>query len=148
MIRSPAGSSLFARRRRARPGERGFTLIEAVVAFAIAALVIGTLLSAFGGIVGGSRAARATETALALAEAKLAEIGHNASLQRGESSGRFAERYAWRARIEPYRLKGPGFDEVPGLAGFRIEVEVSWTTPRGPRSIALASLRLASGTAP
>lgn len=141
-MRSPAGSSRAPKRGQAPAGERGFTLIEAVVAFAIMALVMGTLLGAFGGIIGGSRAARASETALALAEAKLAELGHTAPLERGERRGRFADRYAWRARVEPYRLKGPGFDEVPGLAAFRIEVEVSWTTPRGGRSLTLASLRL------
>ena len=81
--------------------ERGFTLLEVLVAFIIAALALGAL---YQGTLGGLLAARVagqTQEALSRARSRLAEIGHGAPLRAGEQQGDDGGGYRWRLRIAP-----------------------------------------------
>ena len=82
-------------------GERGFTLLEVLVAFVIAALALGAL---YQGTLGGLLAARVsgqTQEALSRARSRLAEIGHGAPLRAGEQQGDDGGGYRWRLRVMP-----------------------------------------------
>lgn len=130
-----------------RTGDAGFTLIEVLVALVIVGLTLAALASVFGSGLLGQRAAGAAETALALAQEKLAAAGVAKPLRRGESDGVFAGRYAWRVAVAKYRDKAEnkeGFDapRLPNLRLYRVAVTVTWRQGRRAKTLRLATLRL------
>jgi len=103
--------------------QRGFTLVEALVAVVLVAMGI---VGALGAISAGLRARSAANfyhNAALLAEAKLAELESASRLAAGEEKGDFAPEYPgyrWDCRIE----EGP-----EGL--WLVKVMVSASTDRG-----------------
>jgi general secretion pathway protein I len=81
--------------------EAGFTLVEVVVAFAIAAIVLGGLYSLMAGALRGEAGAAARDQALAAARAHLEAIGIEQPLTAGEATGVYATGVPWRLAIEP-----------------------------------------------
>ncbi|HHH38638.1 MAG TPA: type II secretion system protein, partial [Sedimenticola sp.] len=69
--------------------ERGFTLLEVMVAFTIMALSTAVLLQAFGGGVHLLGNANAQSRAASLARSQLARVGREWPLSEGEYHGRW-----------------------------------------------------------
>jgi general secretion pathway protein I len=81
------------------PGQSGFTLLEVLIAFVIAALAIGIL---FRGTVSGLDAtsvAAKYDEAISLARSHLAAIGHGAGIGPQTTSGADGEGFTWHLRI-------------------------------------------------
>jgi len=128
--------------------QRGFSLLEIVITFAIVALALGILSQIFGH---GSRHLALADDysrALAVAENLLAEYGAPAS---GESVtiNDSDESFDWNVKVLPYPVPTtPGDDGVPSpLADkafelVKIEVSVDWTRDGNTRSVTLESLRM------
>jgi prepilin-type N-terminal cleavage/methylation domain-containing protein len=79
--------------------DAGFTLLEVVIAFAVAALALGAL---YEGSTAGIRAtaiANHYEAALSRARSRLAAAGNPALLNAGESSGDDGGGYTWRLLV-------------------------------------------------
>lgn len=112
----------------------GFTLLEALVAFAILALALTALLQ---GALSGLRATQAagrTEEALARARSRLAALEAaplGPSDQRGEDGGGFT----WRTRIVPQANAG-------GVTLYAVSVAVGWRDGGTPREVRLDTQRL------
>ncbi|ADJ29710.1 type IV pilus modification PilV family protein [Nitrosococcus watsonii] len=143
-------------------GQRGFSLLEVLVAFAILGVALGVLLQIFAT---GMRATTLSEDytyAASLAETKLATIGVEAPYLEGIEEGRFDQKYSWRTTILPYEepqealeelerrqiSQGGGFDNNLmnlSVLPYRVRVEVFWETGGGKvREVALETLRLGS----
>ena len=116
--------------RRAGPG--GFTLLEVLAAFVIAALATVVLLHAGATGVAQNAVASRTEQAVARAQSRLASIGVLTLPQREELSGDDGGGYAWRLNIAPLRTSG-------GLTLYRIIL----TERFGNRAVTLTTERLA-----
>lgn len=129
-------------RRTGDNGTAGFTLLEVVVAFAIMALSMAVLLSLFATGVRATRLSADYSEAVTLAESKLAEYGTVSPIETGMSSGRFDGHYRWQTVIT---VEGDGGTIAPELSVrlMRIEVQVSWDSMLGERTVSLATLRLA-----
>lgn len=95
---------------------KGFTLLEVLVAFAIAALGLGVALQAMGGGLAASEAAANRGDALLLAESRLAEA---TVLPPEDRDGRDAG-LAWRSHAEPMGPASQG-----GLRLYRYETVVT-----------------------
>lgn len=109
--------------------EAGFTLVEVVVAFAIAAMVLGGLYTLMGGALRGEARATARDQALAAARAHLEAIGIEEPLAPGRTTGVYTTGVPWRLSIEPVKtLSHTG-------RAFRIVLE-----PLGPKGRPLARL--------
>ncbi len=108
--------------------QRGFTLIEVVVAFVLLALVMSTALEIFSA--GLARAGRLEERsqALVIAQARLATAGVEEVLKEGVTSGESEDRkYQWTVTVT---RTGEGEDPAkpaPSVyALYRIEARVTW----------------------
>ena len=79
--------------------ETGFTLLEVLIAFVIAALAMGAL---FGGTVAGldaTEVAAKYDEAVSLANSHMAAIGHGTAIAPQETSGADGEGFTWHLRI-------------------------------------------------
>src|SRR5260370_17458600 len=81
--------------------ENGFTLLEVIVAFAIAALaLVGLFRAGSGGLFAVDTAARAEE-AVQRAQSHLAAVGRDAALVEGELTGDDGRGYRRALRVPP-----------------------------------------------
>src|SRR5947209_3839131 len=87
---------------RNRSHSAGFTLIEVLVALAIAGLAFAAIAGVFGTGAIGHETAADTNTALALAEEKLAAAEAVASMRPGRSGGVYAGRFEWQVSVAAY----------------------------------------------
>ena len=129
---------------------RGFSLLEVLAAFVVLALVGTALFRIFSGALGNASLSDEYSRATLYAESRLASPGVETPLREGVQQGTSDDgKYAWAARIVPYRPPGstPDLDAAADLMPvrlWRIAVTVSWPGAAGTdRSVALATMRLA-----
>ena len=114
--------------------ESGFTLLEVMAAFVIAAL--GSILlyqAGFEGMAGAGTAARLQE-ATVRAQSRLASVGVLGPLQAGQQSGDDGGGYHWEVSIKPDQSSG-------ALTLYQVQV----TERYGDRQVTLSTERLSSG---
>jgi general secretion pathway protein I len=127
---------------------RGFTLLEVVVALAIAGLaLVGLFQAGSTGLVTADIAARAEE-AVERAQSHLAAVGRNAALSAGQFTDDDGGGYRWRLSVRPVesrQVPGPDGQSTTSTTLYAVEVEISWRDTGQQRSVVLKTLRL--GTA-
>jgi general secretion pathway protein I len=116
------------------PREAGFTLLEVMVAFTIAALATAVLLRA--GFTGAAedRQAALVQEAVSRAQSRLASIGTLTKLQTETRSGDDGGGFSWRLVISPLQT-------AKGLTLYNVQV----TEIFGQREVSLTTARAASG---
>jgi len=136
--------------------ERGFTLIEVLVAFVIAALAIGVMVEAARGGLFAVRTAGRYEEGVSRARSHLAAIGRTVTLAEGELKGDDGGGYHWRVNVAPVAVSRlPGSDATPAQPAppqpvtlYRITVAESWTEFGRTREVRLATQRLGAAPVP
>jgi prepilin-type N-terminal cleavage/methylation domain-containing protein len=128
--------------------EAGFTLIEVLVAFAIAAVLLLPLLQSFSaGIASASRTDAFTAATL-VAESAIETVGPDAELVDGGGFDRQEGRYHVGASVRRYPGNGISPQSLLIAVPYEIVVTVSWQEAARMRSIALRTLRLGPPQAP
>ena len=112
----------------------GFTLLEALVAFAILALALTALLQGTLGGLRSTQAAGRTEEALARARSRLAAL-EAAPIRAGDQRGEDGGGFAWRTRIVPAESLG-------GRTLYAVSVSIAWRDGDMPREVRLETQRL------
>jgi general secretion pathway protein I len=121
------------------PRDAGFTLIEALVAFAILGLSFAVLIPLFRDTAAKTEHAALTRTAASLAESVMAQAGSLAPLAAGEASGDEGS-FHWLRRITPLpQLLG---DNPYRLSGYQVTVAVSWGDRAPADTVSLETVRL------
>ena len=107
--------------------QRGFSLLEILIAFSILALSLGILLKIFSAGVNTAGVAEEYNAAVQIAESFMARTGVEAPLQPGEATGLENEKYHWRVSVSPFQFTAENLD-VTTIAAvlFKVKVIVSW----------------------
>jgi len=125
-----------------RLGERGFTLLEALVALAILGVSLAAVYQAFGTGLRNDHQARLYEEAVALAEIRMAQVGTELPATAGRGSGEEGD-LRWTLLVQP--AEDEPLQVQPSLLRLMaVTVEVSWPQRAGESRIALSSFRLAA----
>lgn len=132
---------------RLAPGQRGFTLIEAIAAFVLLALFIGVLMSALSTSMRQTVRAEQESLAAQWAQSKLDLVGIGEKLETGTTRDKFDDAYRWEMTVEEYEPVRDEPMEIPfdpdtlGMYLYRVDLDVFWG-PRGrERSARFTTLR-------
>ncbi|MDJ0739724.1 MAG: type II secretion system protein [Gammaproteobacteria bacterium] len=121
--------------------QRGFTLLEVLVAFVILLLAFSVLMRIFATGGRGLVAAADVNRAVAYAEAEIAAVGVTEPLATGTSDGELDDGYRWERVIELYPTEESDTSaRVPLL--YRVTTTVHWERHGKPRELRLQTLRL------
>ena len=126
-----------------RTRERGFTLIEVVVAFVLLALVMSTAFEIFSAGLARAGQLEDRSRALVIAQSRMAIVGVEETLKEGESAGESEDRkYQWAVSV---KRTGEGEDPAkpsPSVYSlYRIDVRVAWRgADAREHSLALSTL--------
>ena len=133
----------------AAPAQAGFTLLEVLIAFAIAALAIGIL---FRGTVSGLDAtavAAKYDEAISLARSHLAAIGHGAGIAPQSTSGADGDGFTWHLRIRQVATRSLTLGEQDRANDVKpshailydVSITESWREGGRERQVTLATRR-------
>ena len=131
--------------------ERGFTLLETVVALAIAGMAFVALFQAGStGLIAVDTASRADE-ALERARSHLAALGAEATLVPGDTEEDDGGSYRWHQHIRPIASRPLPLQDAGAAASvtlFDVEISITWSARRHQRAVVLKSERLAATAGP
>ena len=122
---------------RAARRARGFSLLEILVAFAIAAMALGMLYRVMGNNARQTGGLAQHERAMLLAQSLLA--GHETVPPQGLNESAQGAGFDWQVRSQPYPTSAANAPQAPRL--HEVRVSVQWTESGAARSFDLATLR-------
>ena len=130
--------------------DQGFTLLEVLIAFIIAALALAVL---FSGGLSGLRAAgvsNRTMQAVSRAQSHLQAAAVGDALTPGDRQGDEGQGYHWRVRISPVATGLAQQTAHPGpvLTLYLLRAAISWSEDGRSRTVELDTMRTAPAAAP
>lgn len=128
--------------------QRGFSLLEILIAFSILALSLSILLKIFSNGVNTAVVAEEYTAAVQIAESLMAKTGIETPLQTEELSGLENDKYHWQVTVQPFEFNPDNSNtSTSPVQLFKITVNVTWGYGEGnERRIDLATLRLVNKT--
>jgi general secretion pathway protein I len=121
---------------------KGFSLLEVMVAFVVMGLVVGVILQLFGSSMNSVALSDEYSFAVQVAESRLATVGNEIEVQDGNESGEEkGSGYRWEVQMAPIKLSDE-MEKLPlPLQLYRVEVVVTWKSGDKSREFHLSSLR-------
>lgn len=132
--------------------QRGFSLLEILVAFVLLALAMAVLMQIFSSSLNGATIADRYAKATMIAESKLAAAGVEDALKEGSSSGTFDDIFSWVVDVKPSTepstdASGANLDQILFVKLFEVTTTVSFAandrrTDKNLRTVTLTKLQL------
>jgi general secretion pathway protein I len=122
--------------------DRGFALIETLVALTIAATTLAVLFQLFSTDLRSVERADAYAHATLLAESRLESIGVAEPLMAGTLAGRFDDRFSWSVAIERFAPDDDRAAQAKSVL-FKVRVTVLWRDGHAGSAVSLDTLRMA-----
>jgi general secretion pathway protein I len=140
--------------------QKGFSLLEILIAFSILALSLGILLKIFSAGVNTAVVAEDYTAAVQIAQSLMAKTGLETPLQAGQESGLENEKYYWLVEVSPFAFNPEKTDNTATRADtekgdtgattavlFKVRVTVTWGDDNvNDRQIELTTLKLINKT--
>ena len=126
----------------------GFTLIEVLVAFTIAAVLLLPLLRSYSAGIAGATRTDAFTAATLLAESTLETFGPGTALVDGGGLDQQEGRYHVSVTVQRYQGEGSMPSSPLVAIPYEVAVTVSWPEAARQESVALRTLRLGPPPAP
>jgi general secretion pathway protein I len=134
--------------------QRGYTLLEVLVAFTLLAIGLGLLLAILsGGVHSIARSSQSTQASL-YAESLLDTLGADRRLQPGRSQGMFEQgRYRWTLEIAPFKpplptpARGTAYAADPNVQSladnvmYRVVLQMQWGAHGPDQTLRVETLR-------
>ena len=120
---------------RSRPATAGFTLLEVMVAVAVIAIALVTLIGAQSQSVTIATGAKFKAQASLLGQAKMAELSLAAEAELNDGSGDFGSEYpgfTWKAEVSALTEDDTG---IPGVAGMLKAIELTVALDQDPNQL-------------
>jgi general secretion pathway protein I len=127
---------------RANQHQRGFSLIEILVAFVILAMSLTVIFRIFSGGLRNVALSEDYAQAVLVAESQLSAIGVSEPLEQGVTSGEWGDRFRWQRVVELYQPWAQDKELAAPLLGYLVTVNVDWAHAGRNRQISLSSVRL------
>jgi prepilin-type N-terminal cleavage/methylation domain-containing protein len=118
--------------------ERGFTLIEVMVALIIAGLLMAAMFEAVTMALGAASHAARYEEAVSRCRSHLAALDPDIAKLAGVSQGDDGGGFHWHLDIRPMGNASP----VPGMALYDVAATISWHDGGAERAVTLDTQRL------
>lgn len=135
--------------RSSRNRQRGFSVLEVLVAFVIVALVVTALFRLFGGALGNAAAADEWTRALLVAQSRLELAANAVPLRETNDAGSEADgRMQWRTSVAPYVPPDANADlerasDAMTTRLYRVSVDVSFPADNGrARTVSLSTIKI------
>lgn len=133
---------------RSAASQRGYTLIEVIVAFALLAMALTLLLGTLSGSTRQVRWSADAGRAALHAQSLLDTVGITEPLRAGQRNGDFEDgRYRWTLSIAPWQ--DPALANLPPTPGdprmLELELAVQWGAGGSAERLEWTTLRLAAG---
>ena len=128
--------------------QKGFSLLEILIAFSILALSLGILLKIFSAGVNTAVVAEDYTAAVQIAEGLMAKTGVETALQAGQDSGMVNEKYHWLVEVSPFVFNPENIDTTTiSAVFFKVNVNVNWGDDNANnRQVKLTTLKLINKT--
>jgi len=125
--------------------EKGFTLLEIMVAVAILGIALTVILQQFSAGLKTVMISREYTNALIHAREKLEEFCLEKEVSEKEESGDFEDGYKWRVVISPFEEEGKEEEDTEFLLlrMYTITSMVNWDAGGKERKVELATLKIA-----
>jgi general secretion pathway protein I len=120
--------------------ERGFTLVEVIVALAMLSIGLSVLLGLISNSLRQTKATEKAAEASSLAQSLLAEVGTIRPVKQGAFDETMPNGLRWHLRIQPYGAAAEQEELHVGL--YLVLTDVEWEDGAERRSFTLKTLRL------
>ncbi|MCY3751504.1 MAG: prepilin-type N-terminal cleavage/methylation domain-containing protein [Gammaproteobacteria bacterium] len=121
--------------------QRGFSLLEVLVAFSLTALSLGVVFEIYAKGATATILAGEYTQALAVAESKLAGVPVDNALHHFGEQGREHDKYDWELTVEDYAVDGWNAGLPPSWSLVSVNVDVSWQSRGKLRQVSLQTLK-------
>ena len=120
--------------------DRGFSLIEILVAFSIAAISLTIIYQIYTKGTASAILGKDYSRAVIIAESRLDELGTTLDLKTNQFNGTAEDKFYWTVTVDNYSPAETG-DFVENLQLKSVRVDVSWETAGKIRTVTLRSLK-------
>ena len=113
--------------------QKGFTLLEVLIAFTMLAVIFSTVMEVIAGSARNTRKASYNTKIALLSQSKLDELGLHEKLEEGSTNGNFDQNTSWQLEVKPYDAPYEGDYNQDFTAVELMEVTLYVTSEAGNR---------------